>query len=124
MFCRQPLRQFRGFLGGVAGKGVRVFDDFGRSGKIVERETVKILAEDGLDFADLVGVARGDEQRRHARSVAGSSKEASCSLPVLGHSSCRLLLNLVVRLPKTHDFSPENFWGRHDGNVAAVRELP
>jgi hypothetical protein len=44
---------------------------------------LKTRAEDGADFADLVGVPRGDEQRRHARQFKklvsnGQKKTAGC----------------------------------------------
>ena len=67
----QPLCKFNGLFCCVAGERVGVFDNFRRAGKIVEREKLKPVAEDGADFAHLVGVARGDEQRNHVRTITG-----------------------------------------------------
>ncbi len=43
----------------------------------MKREILELAAEDGADFFDLVGVARGDEQRRHAQSVTKICGRAS-----------------------------------------------
>src|SRR5271163_4428571 len=70
VFFRQPACKFHGLLRRVALKSIRVFDDFRRIGKIIECEKMKLSAKDGADFPDLVGVARGDEQRRHISKLA------------------------------------------------------
>jgi hypothetical protein len=62
----KPAREFDGFFGGIAGKGRSVFDDFRRIGKIVERQKLERVAEDGPDFPDLVPVSRRDEHGLHA----------------------------------------------------------
>ena len=76
-FGIQPFCQLERFFRRVAGERVRVLDDFGCVWKIIEREHLKLPAEDGADFRDLVGVARGDEQRRHAPRLAKSFLLAS-----------------------------------------------
>ena len=69
----EPAREFNGLFCRVAGKRGGVLDDLGRAGKIVEREKLKPVAEDGADFARFVGVARGNEQRNHVRTITGGN---------------------------------------------------
>ena len=69
MRASQPLRKFHGFFGRVAGKRRGVFDDGRRSGKIRQRQKPEATAKDGLDFAGLMRVARGDEQRDHSCTI-------------------------------------------------------
>jgi hypothetical protein len=66
-------RKFNGFLRRVAGEGVGVLHDFGRVGKSVERKELGRAAKDGADFAHLVGVASGNHDGRHMRTITASS---------------------------------------------------
>lgn len=69
MRASQPLRKFHGFFGRVAGERRCVFDDGRRGWKIRQRQEPEATAKDGVDFAGFVGVARGDEQCDHSRTI-------------------------------------------------------
>ena len=66
---RQPLRKFHGLFRRVARKRRSVFDNGRRGREISQRQKSEAAAEDGMDFARFVGVARGDEQRDHSRTI-------------------------------------------------------
>ena len=78
MFRCQPLCEFDGFLGGIAGKRRGVLDDFWRIGKIVERQKLKLAAKNCADFPDFVCVVCGNEQRRHTDTITSTGSNAIC----------------------------------------------
>ena len=74
---------------------------------------MKPRAENGADFADLVGVARGDEQRRHARSLTKIFRQASLTRKFFAAKwadeitpVARLLLRLRPESPRRRQNAP------------------
>lgn len=71
----EPLGERAGFFRGVTGEGGGVLDGAGRVRVIGQGATGQGGVEEGLDFADLMAVACGDEDREHPGLEPAGNRE-------------------------------------------------
>jgi hypothetical protein len=99
----KPFRQFHRFFRRVAGKCRGILDHFeGAAGKSLSVRNWNRAPRMARISADLVGVARGDEQRRHARRLTNIFPLASLTRNISTAKSADEITPVICRLSLLH----------------------